>query len=712
MNSFPQLVQTNIPFILGLLLAAVAFASAWFLYRRTVPEISNTARIILGSLRLLLIFLVILLFFTPRLLMIFNDVKKEKLGVFIDNSLSMQTETDSVSSWQEAVQLAEKLKTMSDDSDDWQWYSFNSVIRETPFDSLKLSQGGTNFEKLLAAIKKESLQKAVIISDGNYTEGAYPFVNPWQPDTKIYTVGAGRRSSGSDIFISDIDYQPAAYQGRKSVIRIEISSQNLSGLVKSRLRLLKGRNVLVSRPVSLADQNTSKLIELEYVPQNTGLQKLTVQLDPAPWESNPLNNSAAVIQDILKSEIKAAVFSGQAGFESKFINLLLQDEADFRCRQYVEDRRGQLIGADKNIPWDSLDVLILQDYPGPYTRNNYIQKISDLLRSGEAGAVFIFGERPDFSRMTSFNSFLPFAKMPAQQNNALLSTGYIIGENQQTAVLNLFDDFSLNSKFWQIIPPLTINHTIPPLKKGANVLLQAASNKGRSPVIISSRFKQNNFFTLFGAGFWKWHFLLQDKPELQSGYKRLLMNMVRSLANRSRLKRVVLETSEKTGNPGRQIKLKAVLFDADFQRLKDGGLVLQARWDKQNFEIPVEKDSSGRFEAVLIPPGEGRYVITASGYSKGSLLGRDSVHIEVIPVEKEFLKTGQNVKFLNKLAKLGSGWYVSAGGLDSLKKVLQPKTILIRKESNIDLWYKPFLLVMIILIAALEWLLRKRWGLV
>ncbi len=701
MNFFPDLIRSNIPFIVLLLLGTVAFVAAWRLYRQTVPAISNPKKYVLGGLRLMVVFLVILLFFMPRLFVIFQTEKKERTAVFIDNSLSMKMADEGLSRWQRAERIASRLSSFSDEPESWERYVFNSDVRKAAADSLRLSQGGTNFEKLLDFVKNKGLQKVFIISDGNYTEGAYPFSAKHYLNTKIFTIGVGRESGPGDVFISDVQYPRFAYRGKESKIRVELGSSNVQARQSLRLKLMHGGKLLSAKRVSLGQNNTRKKIYLNYTPQSRGLKRLTVRLDSLDDESNTLNNAYSIIQEVLKSKINIALFSGQAGYEIKFIRFLLNRENDFISRLYVEDSRGKLIGRPKAIPWDSLDVLILQDYPGAHSPKDRLNKISSLLRSGKAGALFYFGKTPVPAAAEAFSDFWPFASRPVSAQ-PLLSQHYQPGKGAAFEILNLFDDLALNERFWQIIPPLQFHFKAPRLKKEARVLLECNPGNARYPVLISRRKKGHRVYALLGRGFWKWHFLLQDEPELQPGYNILLKEIVRMLANRSALKRVALEAERKSAHPGEAVHLKVNLYDAEFQKIKDGEVVLQVRSKQEKFELPAERDSSGRFEAVFIPAQAGRYVIQSGGYRNGDFVGLDSVALEVIPLEKEFLHSGQNSAFLKRLAALGNGFYVPQAELDSLRKVAKTEIRKIYKEKDIELWYQPSLLLLIIVIISLE----------
>jgi len=710
MKYFPELIRTNIPFILLLFFGVVAFGAAWWIYRRPLPEISDTKKYLLAGLRFLVVFLVIFLFARPRLLLTFQELQKEKIGIFVDNSLSMTLQDDSTKRWDQVKKLIRQLKKMTGKGREVSWFAFNSDCKALNPDRIALSQGGTNFSKMLAFVQEKAFDKALIISDGNYTEGSYPLARAWRADAKLYTIGVGKKKADADLFISDVQFQAITYQDKKTTFKVEVGSRNLAKKTKVRLRLLHKNKILSQHLLSLGGQDALKNIVLSYKPLKTGLYKLRFVLEPLKDENNIQNNRRSLVQDVLKSKIRVAVLSGQPDYEGKFIRLLLRQNSDFEVRLLAQDNQGRFIGRYAKIAWGSLDVLVFQDFPGTYTHPKIMQVLQPLLKTGRLGALFFLNRRPDFGLLKAWQPFLPFKKMPRLLPRPINGLGYNTPKN---TLLNLFDDFILNERYWQKIPPLNFYFTIPLLKKGARTLLSARTVSGDFPLLIARRYRGKRFFTFLGQGFWKWHFLLQDEPDLQTGYQTLLTRLIRQTASKSGLKRVELQAEVRSTHPGQAVKLQGYLYDADFKALPHGEMVIRARWKGQQFDLPLRSDSlSGRFEARFIPPGTGRFELTASGYRNGTLLGRDSLTLEVLPFEKEFLQSGQNVPFLKKLAARGNGFYISSQGLDSLTSVLKAGGSFEKKEKDIALWYQSWLLILIISLVSIEWILRKVWRLV
>ena len=200
--------------------------------------------------------------------------------------------------------------------------------------------------------------------------------------------------------------------------------------------------------------------------------------------------------------------------------------------------------------------------------------------------------------------------------------------------------------------------------------------------------------------------------QIQSHIQSFLINLLRWANDRAKLKPVILKSEKNVVNLGEPVQLTGYIYDAAFQPVKDGDLIVNANWNQQEFSIEAVNDSTGNYLIEFVPPGEGKYTIKAKGFREGIELGNDQMEIEVIPIEKEFIHIDQNVDFLQKLAGMGNGFYVDASQIDSLASALNEPDRVILKDRVIDIWYHPVLLTLISLLISVEWILRKRLGLV
>lgn len=417
------------------------------------------------------------------------------------------------------------------------------------------------------------------------------------------------------------------------------------------------------------------------------------------------------VQDVLKSKLRIGIFAGSAGYESKFIKLLLDRLINVETYLFVEDNTGDYIQSPNLQFIDSLDIIIFQDYPGRFTRASSIERLSSTMRKNQPAFIVFIGENTSLNSLDLFSDYLPFISAPDRMSPIAIT----VGEGSvdlSNPLTNVFPEPAKNSLFWNKIPPVMLSAYTSKLKPKAKIPITGSGDQSGYNILTTFDEPPVKSAVLNGSGFWKWHFLIQDREDIKEGYKNFLSHLIRWASNKKKIKPVNLEISGTEFYLGKRIDITGHLYSPEYRPITDGSLTLKIEWEKQNFTIETENDSSGNYTAHFMPPGEGRYRITGNGYLNGVELGSDMTEIELIPFEKEYLKTGQNSDFLRKLSKMGNGIYAPAERVDSLLSIIDtaPKTV--KNDREIDLWYKPFILFLIIGIIVLEWLLRKKYSLV
>jgi hypothetical protein len=141
-------------------------------------------------------------------------------------------------------------------------------------------------------------------------------------------------------------------------------------------------------------------------------------------------------------------------------------------------------------------------------------------------------------------------------------------------------------------------------------------------------------------------------------------------------------------------------------------VTLEAEWEEQRFQLDVRSDSAGNYSAEFWPPGTGSFTIEGRGSRNGMLFGSDQLKIEVIPFDNEFVRLGQDTDFLIRLANRYNGTHVNHDNINPLVEAVSDKSRFVTEEQEIEIWYRPAMLFLILILITLEWIIRKRSGLV
>ena len=707
----PQLIRLNIPFIFLLLIGAVATLIAFYQYRKTTPELSKSFKYILITIRAIIFFLVILLFFSPSFFLTYNKTIKPKFALFIDNSKSMSYEINDYKRWLKTMDAVQSVIKIIPSNAQLIQFTFNSSIDTVTSTEITASEKSTNFNPLIGLLKRDNFNKAVIVTDGNHTESKYPIESEWPFDTKIYTVGIGAISSGIDLVINNVIYQPVTYVDQENLVETQIKAVNLDDNSSVQIKYYLNNKLIQQKQINLPSGSFNRSVKLSNIHNKAGLNKIRIEIDVIDNETNVLNNRYTFVQNVLNSRIRIGLFAGSPSYESKFISFLLKQIEDFEVFDYIEKKSGQFFNRADLNELDNLDLLILCGFPGRYTSANTLNRVLNYVRQKQPSLLVYLNQHTNLQKLLQIRPWLPYEQLPGKIKSREITVNNPL-TNSMNPSLFIFDRKDVNQEFWTKTPPITIYYSGGLIRDGVKSLLSGSDSRNQFPLILLNEQKNHRSVVLNGEGFWKWHFLLQSNQRISAGYQKFLTNMLRWANDRAKLKPVILNSEKNVAHLGESVRINGYIYDASFQPMKDGELIVQADWNQQEFSIEAVNDSTGNYLIEFVPPGEGKYTITAKGFKQGIELGSDQLEIEVIPIEKEFIHIDQNVDFLKKLAHMGNGLYVDASQIDTLASALIEPDKVVLKDRVIDIWYHPVLLALIILLITAEWILRKRLGLV
>lgn len=707
---FPELITTNIPFILIIAVGVVAFILALWLYKRTVPEITSVKKYTLAIIRTLVFLLLILFLFSPKLFLTFKQEKRPGIAVFIDNSQSMGITEGDKNRWLDVEATVKKLRELLPGNAQIDWFTFNKEVKPVSGDSLHPEEFSTNFAGVFQKLNQSGYKKAIILSDGNITEGGYPLHSQFDKNTQIFTIGIGDTALRPDVFVSNVIYKDLAYSEQPQEIEVQIGSQNIAESKQLTLDLISAGQIIAKKIINTSTSNTEQSVIIGYTPKRPGLNKLQVRLHALEQEENRSNNSYTFVQEILKNKLQIGIFSGVPSYETKFIKFLFDATDNFSTHEYTEKRNGNYFLNPDLRRIDSLDVFIFQDYPGPYSSAENVNRLISVFRQRGPSLIAITGKRVNLPLLRRFQDYLPL-KTSRKMNQPVDVTVSAETVNLFNPLINIFQNEEQTVLFWNKIPPLTLYHDFE-LKNKADLFIRG-KGAGRNFSVGALYEAQNTKSVLLnGSGFWRWHFAIHDQDDLRGGYATLLNYLVRWTSNKTKSQPLVLKISDKTPFLGEQVEITANLYDANFNPIRNGNLMIKANWREQQFFIETENDSAGNYIARFTPPGEGSYSVNAEGYRGGNFLGKNQLNFEVVPFDKELINTAQNDDLLKRISEQGRGSYVSAPIIDKLAAELTVQTDYHFENQLIEIWYAPFMLFIIIILISTEWILRKRFGLV
>jgi hypothetical protein len=570
---------------------------------------------------------------------------------------------------------------------------------------------GTNIDKSLQSIlnTEQKGSNLVLISDGNFSLGDNPLYSDYLTRVKLYSIGVGDTLEIPDIMISEVKSNKIVYQNQSTQIQVYIMSRGIENQRLS-LSMNQGNRVLQVKDIQVTGDGKTVIAEFEVTPDKVGLNQYDFNLQMIPGEAIKRNNYYTISMEVLKGKIEVGLLSSKPGYETKFLTKLLSDQEDINFHKSVRIKSGKYFNKNPEKFIDSLDVIILHNYPHSTHSDPRAEQFVNRLNAQRIPALVILSESISRNQLESVKKFFPLKSIrhSGQYIETQIMTTVI---SSQIPVISIFDDDETEERFWGITPPIQYPYSNISFLSPVKTLLQTSNlmdGSSSQPVLVAYESKGRKGILLLGSGFWRWDFLLSEDNLYQNSWKQMLKNLIRWLDTGTVDKNVILSTSKKNNQVGDNTLLTTQVYDGSFKFVNDGLIRTNVSGPSVSFEIESNFVENGRYEGTFVPLVPGRYQIRSEAWRNNINLGVDEIELIVTTVNREFLTTRQNFRFLKRLSEKTGGEYFNEIEAGNLVNSLNLKPELRSESETFELWNRWPLLLIVIILLSLEWFIRKR----
>ena len=222
-------IQTELPIWLAPIGLVLAIFLSWLSYSgpRSKELFSLTWRWILGSIRAVAFFLVILLLIGVLWKIERSIEEKPQLLIAVDQSLSINSFLDS-------LQIDKTLTTLSEQIDDQYIvvsYGFGETVvdYESDRDAFETTNFTTLFSYLNRVYANQAVDELLLISDGIYTAGADPALAAEAFPYPVSVWALGDTTRYPDIRITGVQANDVVYADSPFPVEILIASDHAAG---------------------------------------------------------------------------------------------------------------------------------------------------------------------------------------------------------------------------------------------------------------------------------------------------------------------------------------------------------------------------------------------------------------------------------------------------------------------------------------------------
>jgi hypothetical protein len=705
----PSYFHLNISFFVVLILALVATVYTYYYYRKTVPPVSEKIRIFLGLLRGAAVFLILSLFFSPQIKLVWQNESKPEIVIAVDKSASMQIEDNNQQRFSKAREISDNIQEQIESTNEIHNYYFD-VDTSSKSDSVTAGNLGTNIDLALKNLssKHKNAEAIILISDGIITEGSNPLFSSTLKKFRIHTIGIGDTSDVSDILIKNVIANKTVYKNNPTTISAEITAKNLSDF-KTTVKLVYNNKVIAAKQVAIKKSDEIYPVDFEITPKTTGNLRYKIQIDGFESEKFIENNTYQFQLEVLKDKLHVGLLADKPGYDLRFIKQILNSDKSIQLAIFIELNPNTSSVQQILKVIDSSDVIILIDFPGRNTPQSLKNNLSNLIESKRIPVCFLATANPSKNFINIIKKRFPdFSYTASNSFSNVFAVPTISGK--LNTVFNIFDSSELNNAFWQNSAPIEYYFNKIQTAKTDKILLQAKDNPNK-PVLLSNVFKGLNNLLFLGNGFWRWKFLMAEDRQFSGAYETFFVNLIKWISKNPGMENINIEVNKKGLPLGEQLTANIQLYDASFNPVSDGEIKLLISGPTGEFEATAKNTSNGNYTWEFNPLAEGSYKIKADAYKNDVFLGDNEIEVNVLPVNNEFIFTKQDADFLNKLAIATGGKYFTVNNYKDIIPLLPNTPKIVSTTINYDLWNKLYTLLLIILLLSVEWFIRKRKGL-
>jgi hypothetical protein len=539
----------------------------------------------------------------------------------------------------------------------------------------------TDITRALREISELRPSAILIVSDGNHNYGTSPFVVAEHLAVPVYCFGVGD-VVGKDLSIVDMSYPAYVFQGDSVNIEAVVESRGFSGGKGELWLQVSSDKTGQKKTFFLSDVIAKTTVDFWIQVIEPGIENIHVYITPHSDEENRENNTFDFSLEVLDKKIRVLYVTDHVSFNTKFILRALNEDHHVALFPLMQITKARYQTLDRGwegttIPLlDSFDVVVFDNVTYNTLPWHDIEKF---LNHGKGilciGAV---------ERLTNeWRAILP-----------ITVTEKIIESDHPITIVHPFSLLSGEDRY----PPFSHSNKVIGLQENAVVIAEA----NQLSVIAYQNYRGGIVFQINATEIGSWQFL-QAGIRHENVLSRFIGDIIRFISPLGQRTRLVLTSLRRNFTVGETVTLTLQSYDRNFRRVGSGDFYC----DIGNTTIPFFELTEGTYEATFVAKERDTLPIVATGKLGAETLRSDTLTIIISPQTIE-AERGLNRQLLQPLAEMTGGSYHS---LDELATFTPPHPGEQYSVKNIN-FNAPISYILIFILLAIDWFLRRRRGIV
>ncbi len=446
--------------------------------------------------------------------------------------------------------------------------------------------------------------------------------------------------------------------------------------------------------------------------------QLTAEVSAIEGDRELSNNTAPLRFRAVTQKRKILILDGRARWETRYLRNLFDRDEKWEVNAVIAGAtsdagfvRGEKAGTFpiSRKALDAYDLVLFGEVPRGALKDEELTWLSEFVAKRGGAIAFIDGPRGILRGYTGtpLAPLFPVEWIGAGLQDTVKSLA-LVGRAQSIGAFMVGADSTTNADTWAKMQPPHFMAQVKALP-GAEVLLEASGS--HMPAAVLRTFGAGRVYYHAFDESWRWRYEVADLFHVR--FWNQLGDYIGEAPFAARDKFVQLDAGQLTYQPGEQADIRARLRDAEGRPVSDASVNAVLWRDGQRVAtITLSPDEGGLYRGRTTALDSGSYELSVD---------TAAVPAEQLKARTQFAVTARenaertllslNEDLLRRVSLAGGGEYLREENADALVEKLAPLSSGQVIESDTVLWQSWWWFIPIVLLLTIEWILRKRFGL-
>jgi len=729
----------------AVLIAAVVLG--WLIWRRSQnsPRVGSVRGVAVWILQTAMVALLLFLLWHPALSVATLKPQQNIVAIVLDDSASMAVADEGSSSRKDRAVSVLNSGLLSDLQSKFQvrlYKMSDHLDRVEKLEQLTAAAPVTHIGDSLKQVVEDAqslpIGAVVLMSDGADNSGGIDLTtisDIRRQRIPVHTIGLGREKMARDLEITDVEIAQRALPDARLAATVHLHQHGYAGQ-KVRVSVKDGSKLLSSQEITLKQDGIEQIEQVLFNVGSAGVKTIETSVDPLPNEENPRNNHLTRLVNVDQRKPRALYFDGEPRWEFKFLKRAVEDDRNLDLMTIVRTTENKTYtqgGLSRDELKDgfptkveelfAFEGLILGSVDAPYLKPQQQELIRQFVDRRGGGLLFLGGKDSLADGgwgKSPLKDLLP-TTLPDVDKEKGRKTFFRVGADveltaagRESLITRIEENPDKNVERWKKLPYIMNFQDPGQAKPGATVLVLATPREGggtKVNLLITQPFGRGRTAIFATGGSWRWQ-MLQPVADMshETFYRQLLRWLVSDTP-----RRVTASTPKQLLADETNVKLRAEVRDTTY--LPAGDATVEAHITgpegiTESLDMRPEPLEQGVYTADWTTPKPGAYLVDIVAKHGQEDLGHDMLTFRREDGVAESFHVEQNKELLEKLSSETGGRYYKPNEASRLGKDINYSEAGITIRETRDLWDMPVVFLAIVLLRMIEWLLRRKWGVI